>query len=101
MKKHLAIILLWSTALSAGAEIVESVVAIVNGTIITRSDLAKYRSNLKKGTIVDDLLGDNTQELLKDDKALMKHMVDEHLVDDEVKKQNLSVTIEKVEQEIN
>ena len=28
-------------------------------------------------------------------------MVDEHIIDDEVKKQNLSVTIERVEQEIN
>lgn len=85
----------------AHAEVIESVIAIVNGTIITKSDLTKYRERLKAGTIVDDLLGDNTEVLLKDTNALLKHIIDEHIVDDEVKKQNLSVTIERVEQEIN
>ncbi len=86
---------------SANAETTEGIVAIINGTIITKSDVSKYKDRLKTGSIVDDLLGSNTDVLLKDEKALLKHMIDEHLVDDEVKKQNLNVTIERVEQEVN
>jgi peptidyl-prolyl cis-trans isomerase SurA len=83
------------------AKIIESIVAVVNGGIITRSDVTQYRSRLKAGKIVDDLLNDSSENLLKDPKALLKHMIDERIVDDEVKKQNLSVTTERVEQEIN
>ena len=101
MKKALLLAASLLICFSAQAEIIESVVAIINGSIITKTDMVKYRDRLKGGTIVDDLLGDNTQELLKDPKALLKHMIDERIVDDEVKKQSLSITIERVEQEIN
>jgi parvulin-like peptidyl-prolyl isomerase len=97
----LTVVLSGVLGIAAKAEVIESIIAIVNGAIVTRTDMQKYRDSLKQGTIVDDLLGDNPQVLLKDDKALLKHMIDEKLVDDEVKKQNLQVTIERVEQEIN
>lgn len=100
--KNLVFVLCLVTPLAwAQAEVIESVVAIVNNSIITQSDLAKYRQRLKAGTIVDDLFGISTEALLKDEKALLKHMIDERVVDGEVKKQNLNVTIERVEQEIN
>jgi peptidyl-prolyl cis-trans isomerase SurA len=85
----------------ARAAVIESVVAIVNGGAITQTDEKRYRTRLKSGSIADDLLGGNAEELLKDDKALLNHMIEERVVDDEVKKQNLNVTIERVEQEIN
>jgi peptidyl-prolyl cis-trans isomerase SurA len=86
---------------ASGSEVIESVVAVVNSSIITKSDVTKYRDNLRSGTIADDLLGSNKEELLKDNGALLKAMIDEHIIDDEVKRQNLNVTIERVEQEIN
>ncbi|MCC6278229.1 MAG: peptidylprolyl isomerase [Oligoflexia bacterium] len=83
------------------ADVVESIVAIVNSSIITKIDMDRFREKLRKGSIVDDLFGNDQAVLLKDDKVLLKQMIDEKVVDDEVKKQNLTVTIERVEQEIN
>jgi peptidyl-prolyl cis-trans isomerase SurA len=85
----------------AKADTVESIVAIVNTSIITKIDEEKYREKLKHGSIVDELFGNESATLLKDDKVLLRQMMDERIVDDEVKRQNLSITIERVEQEIN
>ena len=89
------------TVVASASEVLESVVAIINSNIITKSDVVKYHDNLKSGAIADDLLGANRDELLKNDKEMLKSMIDEHIIDDEVKHQNLNVTIERVEQEIN
>lgn len=86
---------------AANAEVIESVEAIVNGGIVTKIDMQKYKQRLKQGTIVDDLFGNSVQDLLKDDKLLLKQLIDERLVDGEVKRQSLFVPMEKVEQEIN
>lgn len=97
----LVLILSLSLSFSVLAEVVETVVAIVNGSIITKSDIAKQKERLKTGTIVDDLFGHSPQDLLKDEKLLLRQMIDEKVVDAEVKKQNLGVNMERVEQEIN
>ncbi|MBK9293708.1 MAG: peptidylprolyl isomerase [Oligoflexia bacterium] len=89
------------TPLAAFSEVIEGVAAIVNNSIITKIDLAKYRQQLKQGSIVDDLFGNSTEDLLKNDKLLLKQLMDEKIVDSEVKKQSLFVTMERVEQEIN
>lgn len=86
---------------SARAEVIDSVVAIINNSIITKSDVAKQKEKLKQGTIVDDLFGHNPAELEKDEKLLLRQLIDEKVVDAEVKKQNLQVNSERVEQEIN
>ncbi|MDZ4677279.1 MAG: peptidylprolyl isomerase [Oligoflexia bacterium] len=99
--KPLLITLVFLFSLATHAEIVESIVAIVNSTIVTKSDIWKYKERLRSGTIIDDLLGNSAEALLKDEKALLKHIIDERIVDDEVKKQNLSITFERVEQEVN
>lgn len=83
------------------AQVVESIVAIVNDKIITRHDMARYREQLKSGTIVDDLLGSDPKKLISDTESLLAHMIDESIIDDEVKRQNLFVTIEAVDQEVN
>jgi peptidyl-prolyl cis-trans isomerase SurA len=88
---------------SARAEIIERIVAIVNDDIITQSDVAKFTDRLKSGGLVDDLLvpDDNTrQSILKDSDKLLQKMIDAKLIDTEVKHQNLTVPIERVEQEI-
>jgi len=83
------------------AEVVERILAIVNHDIITQTDLRKYRDKLHAGGIADDLLGGDEKTLLNDDKALLKRMIDEKVIEGEVKRQNLQVTIEQVEKEIN
>ncbi len=87
----------------AHGDIVERIVAIVNDEIVTLTDLNKYADRLRSGGLVDDLLvpDDATREsLLKDREKLLNKMIDEKVIDSEVKKQNLAVPIERVEQEI-
>lgn len=87
----------------ASGETVERIVAIVNDEIVTLSDLNKFVERLKSGGLTDDLLIPDEaakQELIKDREKLLRKMIDERILDSEVKKQNLSVPIERVEQEI-
>lgn len=100
----LALATLFAVApLVAHAEIVERIVAIVNDEIITQSDLTKYADRIRSGGLTDDMLIPDEaakESLLKDQSKLLQKMIDERVIDSEVKKQNLSAPIEKVEQEI-
>jgi peptidyl-prolyl cis-trans isomerase SurA len=93
---------LLTAAAPAGAKLVDKVVAIVNDQPITLSDTIKFRQRLQTGGLVDDALLKlvDPQALLKDKKALLNEMIDEKLIDSEVKHKNMEVTIERVEQEI-
>ncbi len=100
----IALVLLTAFATSTfAAELVDRIVVIVNEEIITLSDVADFENRLKTGGLVDDQLvpDDATrQALLKDRDVLIKKLIDARLIDAEVKKQGLSVPIERVEQEV-
>ena len=103
MKRFLLCSLVLLGAAVSQAETVERIVAIVNEEIITASDLDKYAARIKTGGLTDDLLIPDEatkQLLLKDREKLLQKMVEEKIIDSEVKKQNLTVPIERVEQEI-
>jgi len=87
---------------NASAKTVEKIVAIINDQLITLSDTEKFHKKLQSGGLVDDALLklSDTQKLLKDRNALLNQMIDERLIDSEVKRKNMEVTIERVEQEI-
>lgn len=84
------------------AKVVDKVVAIVNDEPITLSDVEKFRKRLSTGGLVDDALLKLTdsQQLLKDKNSLLNYLIDEKIVDSEVKHKNMEVPIERVEQEI-
>ena len=82
------------------AEVVDRIVAVINDSIVTESDITKYQQTLKKGQLVDDLLVTDPQALLKDRSKLIEQLINERIIDSEIKKQGLSVTVEKIEQEI-
>src|ERR1044072_9012536 len=86
----------------AHAKLVDKVVAIVNDTPVTLSDVDKFRKKLSTGGLVDDnlLKASDTQQLQKDRNALLNYIIDEKLIDTEVKHRNMEVTIERVEQQI-
>ena len=86
----------------ARAELVEKIIAVVNDEIITLSDLTKYKSRLGKGVLFDDLLtqGQDLKSIAGDQKKLINLLVDEKILDSEIKKQGLAITIERVEKEI-
>ncbi len=84
------------------AELVEKIVAVVNDEIITLSDLTKYKSRIGKGVLFDDLLtqGQDVKAIVADQKKLISLLIDEKILDGEIKKQGLAITIERVEKEI-
>lgn len=94
--------LILSLGFPCRAEVIEHIVAIVNDEVVTQTDLESFKKRIETGGLVDDALIKITspQELTKNRKALIDHMVDERILDSEVKKKNLSATIEQVEQEI-
>ncbi len=106
MKRSVTLVLFFSLLAFSQfsfAEIIEKIVSIINDEIITSSDMDKYFEKLKAGGLTDDLLVPNEaakQELLKDKKKLLQTMIDEKIIDSEVKHQKLEVPIERVEQEV-
>lgn len=98
----LTFLLSLASAYAAEPVVVDKIVAIVNEQIVTKSDLNQYREKLKKGSLVDEglLRMNDPEKMLKDDKVLLNHLIDERLMDSEVKRKGLEVTIERVEQEI-
>lgn len=82
------------------ADTVDKIVAVVNDEIITSTDIEKFKKQLQKGKFVDDLLIKDKAALLKSESALLQHIIDEKIIDSEVKRQDLAVTVEKVDQEI-
>lgn len=89
-------------ACTVNAKVVEKILAIVNDQIITQTDVDQFRKKVETGGLVDDALLRlvDTPSLLKDRKALIQHLIDEKVLDSEVKRKNMAVTIERVEQEI-
>lgn len=90
-------------SVTARAETVEKIVAIVNDEIITMSDMNRFTDRLRTGGLVDDMLvpDEATKEALQKDRdKLLQKMIEEKVVDSEVKKQSLTVPIERVESEI-
>lgn len=102
IKSAISIVVLISFSFSALAKVVDKVVAIVNEDPITLSDVEKFRKRLSTGGLVDDALLKLTdgQQLLKDKNSLLNYLIDERIIDSEVKHKNMEMTIERVEQEI-
>lgn len=86
----------------ASAKTVDKIVAIVNDEPVTLSDVEKFKKRLASGGLVDDALLklSDTQNLLKDRNALLNHLIDEKILDSEIKRKSMEVPIERVEQEI-
>jgi peptidyl-prolyl cis-trans isomerase SurA len=86
----------------AQAEVVDKVVAVVNNEIILKSDFARLEKRADKPGMLEDILLDGkTPTDLKKDKSLQtEYLINEKLMDSEIKKQNLTASADRVEQEI-
>lgn len=91
-----------SLSFVAQAQLVDRVVAVVNDETVLQSDLNRLSQTLAKPGSADDmLLNGETQASLKNNpKGQLDYLINERLFDSEIKRQNLSVTVERVEQEI-
>lgn len=102
MKILVTLLLASLLPLAASAKVVEKIVAVVNDQLVTLSDTEKFRKRLAGGGLVDDSLVrmNDVQTLQKDRNALLNYLIDEKILDSEVKRKGMEVTIERVEQEI-
>lgn len=91
-----------SASASAIAKSLDRIVAVVNDELITQSDLTEYRQQLKKEGLIDKALLTikDPQKLLSNNDYLLEHLIDERLMDSEIKRLKLTATIEQVEREI-
>ncbi len=105
LTKKIILLVLTSVTLSSGslnAKVVEKIVATVNDKLVTLTDIKAFKQKLETGGLVDEALLKLTdpKTLLKDPKLLLNELIDERLIDSEVKRKGMEVTIERVEQEI-
>lgn len=100
-KSVLSLLIVFSVPSSA--EIIEKVIATVNGELILKSDLDELKKQLNKAPLLDDLAlnGKNIDEVKKDEQNQLSILINQKLIESEIKKLNLSVTQERVDQEIS
>ncbi|UYL10539.1 peptidylprolyl isomerase [Bdellovibrio sp. SKB1291214] len=88
-------------AVPVKAEVVEKTLAVVNNEIILESDLKELQNRISKPGMIDDALldGKSADSLKKDRKAQMDYLINEKIISSEIKRLNLSVTNDRVENE--
>lgn len=86
----------------AQAEVVEKIVAIVNNSIVTLSDINAFKKKVKSDGLIDSaiLKNKNPKDLINNREAVVEHLIDERVIDSEIRRLGIAVTIEKVEEEI-
>lgn len=96
------LILVLFFCLSAAAETVDRIIAVVNTEIVTQSDLKSFSKKLSQSGMIDELLlfGIKQEALKTSQKDQVNYLISERILASEIKRLNLSVTIERVEQEI-
>jgi peptidyl-prolyl cis-trans isomerase SurA len=87
----------------AGKEVVNKILVVVNTEIVLQSDLKKLQDRLQKSGAIDEtlLLGEKTDSLKNNKKAQLDFLIREKLVESEIKRQNFSVTDDRLEAEMN
>src|SRR5690606_27695375 len=100
--KCVLVILFLLSGLAQARELVDGTLVTVNNEAILESDLRSFHERLKKNGMVDDLLlGDKSLADLKKNRSdQLEYLVNEKILDTEVKRLNLNITLERVEQEI-
>jgi peptidyl-prolyl cis-trans isomerase SurA len=86
----------------AQAEVVERIVAIVNNEIVLLSDFRELQNKLKTPALIDEaLLGEKSLDALaKDRQVQLDYLINEKIMESEVKRLNHTVTMDRVDQEI-
>lgn len=96
------LLFVFNSTLIAAPKVIEKTLAIVNSEPIFLSDMKDLDSRLQKSSMIDDLLllDMTLDSLKKNDQHKLQFLINEKLIDTEVKRQNLAVTMERVDQEI-
>lgn len=102
MKNLFLIITLAGFCQNIYAEIVERIVVVVNSEAVLLSDIPKLKLRIKKRALLDENLIPEQQNDFFSGKQeeLLAYLINEKIMDSEVKRLNLTVTDDKVEQRI-
>ncbi|MGZ3768437.1 MAG: peptidylprolyl isomerase [Bdellovibrio sp.] len=89
-------------AVPSHAEIVEKTVAIVNNSLVLESDFKELEKRIGKPNLIDDslLFGKPVESLKGNRKTQLNYLINERILQSEIKRLNLSVTNDRVESEI-
>lgn len=85
------------------AETIDSIYATVNDEIITTSDIKEYRRQLKSRLLYEDLLYPDNKSIsiaVKNQKILVKKIIDEKILDSEAKKLGINITSDRIKKEV-
>lgn len=99
--KHLLILCTLLISVSSFSEVLDKVLAVVNGEIVTQSDLSQFKNRIKKQTLLDDLFDVDYKKISNNKSKLLEHLIDQKIVDSEVKRLSLSLGEERINKEIN
>lgn len=105
MSKYYIIISLFLFTIFANASddsiLVDKILATVNNEIILNSDLSYLTKNISKPGFIDEtlLLGKSPSSLAGNKERQLDYLINEKIIASEIKKNNLSVTAERLEQE--
>ena len=88
---------------SSQAQLLERTTAIVNSSPILESDFKRLKNRAAKIDFLYPILVEDRYELLKkgDRQASLDYLIGERILESEIQRLGLSITYEKVEQEIN
>lgn len=100
MKKFVFLILFFTNSFALSS--VDRIVAVVNSEPILQSDLRSLEKKIESKGLIDDLLlGDlNKDDLKNNTAAQLDYLISEKIFDSEIKRLNLTVTMDRVDQEI-
>lgn len=89
-------------ATTCRAEVVEKTVAIVNSELVLASDFKDLEKKIGKPGLIDEsILFDKPASSLKNNhKAQLEYLINERLLESEIKRLNLTVTSDRVESEL-
>lgn len=88
-------------SIHVNAVLVEKVLAVVNDSIITMTDIELYKKSLKSGELLEEVLTqDEVKKLLNDKDALLSNLIDKKIIDQEVKKKGFNLSDSQLEKEV-
>ncbi len=101
-KKFFITLLFLATSPPSYADVVERIVAIVNNELVLQSDFKDLQKRIGKPGLIDEsLLFDKPADSLKNDRqAQLNYLISEKLLVSEIKRLNLTATMDRIESEI-
>ncbi len=102
LRQFFCLILFVVFSFSVNAELLDRVAAVVNNELILESEIRTFSSKLEKAGLIDDmlLLGEKIDSLKKDKDSQLNYLINEKILESEIKRLNLTVTMDRVDQEI-